>query len=207
MFKKHPIEFVKDDHRSVAVKFLREYSASYTGSAFDEITRGSDPDRITGEDIAALTTLSVNVPGGTTKWLLAGPGGDLVAELLEQIPLDQAIWDDDADLTPNGPAWKAWDLIDAQYDMGPTKTSKLLAAKRPHLIPIYDQYVGGALLGAKRDSDWAEYRDYLRSPEGTTFRAAIEGVRDEAGLSPELSVLRVFDIVVWMSAHGADAAA
>lgn len=35
-------------------------------------------------------------------------------------------------------ALELWNLLSEQCDMGPTTVSKLVAAKRPHLVPIYE---------------------------------------------------------------------
>ncbi|HSH59276.1 MAG TPA: DUF6308 family protein [Acidimicrobiales bacterium] len=123
--------------------YFREDHRGYTGSWFERIVDSDHPNRITPRDVAAVATLSVKVPAHVTIWLL-GDGAERVRALREQIPVDQAIWDVDADLGPDGPAEELWQALRKatwaghSKRMGFTKTSKLLAAKRPHLIPIYD---------------------------------------------------------------------
>ncbi|MBV9254163.1 MAG: hypothetical protein JO246_09190 [Frankiaceae bacterium] len=82
--------------------------------------------------------------------------------------------------------------------MGRTKTSKLLAAKRPHLLPVFDQYVGDTLLNHKSDSDWELWRSRFEGGRGDDLRKAVQNIRDEADVPREVSTLRVLDIAIWM---------
>ena len=89
---------------------------------------------------------------------------------------------------------------------GQTTVSKILARKRPHLLPIIDSEVTGAL---GYDSDkvnfyWSMWRVMsdkelaLPSRLADIRKAAFEKTGDER--IGRLSDLRVFDIVVWMAA-------
>ena len=50
------------------------------------------------------------------------------------------------DLASNEAALALWRLLSDRRQLGPTCVSKLLAAKRPHLVPIFDSFVADALL-------------------------------------------------------------
>ncbi|MFE6547229.1 DUF6308 family protein [Streptomyces sp. NPDC057746] len=73
---------------------------------------------------------------------------------------------------------------------------KLLARKRPHLvISIYDIRIKQLLERPKTDhSFWA----VLAAACGRTFHDQLVRFRDKAGIGEDISVLRVFDIIVWM---------
>jgi Family of unknown function (DUF6308) len=58
-----------------------------------------------------------------------------------EIPVDVEIVDvDPQKLSAESPAGQLWELLRGARDgVGPTRTSKLLAAKRPRLLPIWDK--------------------------------------------------------------------
>jgi hypothetical protein len=149
--------------------------------------------------------LEVQIPAETAIWLL-GDGAPEVTALLERIPLDWVIWQRDADLSRDGAAWRLWNAIDRNWwpvgsedpGMGPTKISKLLAAKRPNLVPIQDGLVRRGVFGGKEPADyWTHWQDLHLSAHGEALRRLAERVRAEAGVGAHLSVLRVIDIVIW----------
>lgn len=78
--------------------------------------------------------------------------------------------------------------------MGAVTAGKLLAAKRPALIPIWDKHIARAL-GAPKGHFWLAMRDSLRSSAALVTEVAAEAQVD-------LTPLRVVDIVVWMRQHG-----
>lgn len=124
--------------------------------------------------------------------------------MLASIPPEQTIWDPEVDLSHDGPAWRLWDAVraggwpDHRGGMGPTKTSKLLAAKRPHLIPIQDRVVTTALYGRNRPVGyWRAWRERLSGPAGEDLRNSAERLRDAVPAAAGLSVLRVLDIAIW----------
>lgn len=91
-----------------------------------------------------------------------------------------------------------WDALRKHTGMGPTKTSKLMAAKRPHLIPIQDKQVRQAI-GVEGDGYWETWARTMSEP------GAVEEVGRlavDAQVSGGVSLLRVLDIVIWTSAHG-----
>lgn len=199
----HPIKFLTGDREEKAVEHLRTYFHSYTGSWFERLA-DPDPYRITANDVTAVSTLGVEIPANTAIWLLDG-GAAVTSRWLRDVPPNQAIWDPAADLTSDGPMWRLWDHLQAggwpQHvgGMGPTKTSKLLAVKRSHLVPIHDSLVEGALFAKAPTNYWAPWLEWFIGESGATLRLAAEGVRDQAGVGAHLSVLRIIDIVIWMA--------
>lgn len=193
---------------SEAARLVAGYLRSFTGSGFEVLADSDRPNLITEADVAAVSTLGVNIPAHVTLWL-AGEGQEQVRALLEAVPVGQAIWHDSVDLSRAGPLWELWALIVAiewrghHGGMGRTKTSKLLAAKRPHLVPIYDDWVARALFSKKPNgSYWDPWQAALAGPAGAELRDHVGQVVDQAVIlgaagAEELSVLRVIDIVLW----------
>jgi hypothetical protein len=167
------------------------------------MARSTDPNAVVAQDIITVSMLSVNVPARASLWLLE-EGSTRVAELLSAIPTGLAIWEDDAQISEGSPADTLWREVQAcAPGMGPTLTSKLLAAKRPHLLPVLDSVVQKTLFtGSDVIHDyWELWREELRGPDGEVLRQAVEEVRSEADYDGQTSILRIIDIVVWTLNH------
>jgi hypothetical protein len=76
--------------------------------------------------------------------------------------------------------------------IGPTTASKLMARKRPRLIPIIDSVVRDAL--QLSDDSWKELRLALSHDDLPT---RIEALRPP-GVEHQISTLRLLDVAVWM---------
>lgn len=174
------------------------FKNAFTGSSFEKFC-DKDPDNITTQDIVAVSMLSVNLPPSASRWIL-GDGQKTLNLLLHDIDKNLSIDNPMADLTKGGTAWHLWKEIHQLWGVGETKASKLLAAKRPFLFPIYDQHVAKALQ-LSPDDYWQPWQKFMQRKDGIK---ATEIVRQLAkGLNkPNLSPLRLFDIVIWMQQHG-----
>jgi hypothetical protein len=207
-FARDPSWFFESKRRDKAVSSLQYYFKAFTGSHFERIADHDEPNRITARDIVAVSMLGgFDIPAAKSIWLL-NEGADQVHELLRLVRPDQHIWDDDIDLTREGPLWRLWNLVRANgwHDnvsgMGRTKTSKLLAAKRPHAVPIYDSFVAKALFGGDDHANyWDLWHERLTGALGDELRTVVDDVRRRAGVGGDLSILRVIDVVVWMWEH------
>ena len=74
--------------------------------------------------------------------------------------------------------------------MGRTKISKLLATKRPHLVPIFDSVVEQQL--GEVGNYWTAYREALDPETAQRWTDATSG-------APEgVSLLRRIDAAIWM---------
>ena len=197
-----PLLYVTGDESDRARLCLRAYFRSFTGGSFEALA-DPDPFSITASDIVAVSMLGVDVPARTSVWLL-GVGQAVVRDLLRRVPVDRPIWDDAVDLSKTGAAWRLWDELIAHHDMGATTTSKLLAAKRPHLVPVQDSVVTAALLGpgAKGFNWWALWRTRLQGTEGEELRRAARSLVEDVPEARHLSVLRLLDVVIWMRERG-----
>lgn len=173
----------------------------YSGAWFERIGGPGDAeevaDRFTGDDIAAVATLSVKIPGWAVVELLDRRADEL-SRLLAAVPNGRALVDaSDDDI---GNLFTLQDALDTIRGVGHVTRSKLVARKRPHLVPIRDQHVLKALVGRARGSFTVPLRDAFRGDEAV--RSRLEELR-EGSCCPELSILRVLDIVVWMRVYGA----
>lgn len=73
--------------------------------------------------------------------------------------------------------------------------SKIMARKRPHLIPIEDSVVNRVIELGRGDS-WRLWWEAFQA-EGDYLEERAKKLRAEIG-RPELSTLRVFDVMLWM---------
>jgi hypothetical protein len=195
--------------RTAAVDALTRYFSEdaarprYTGRWFERFAGGGDrpgiADTVIEADVLALNFLSItdlsNVAVDTT---ITFPTE--ITELLEQIPADLAMheapW---TTYAPGSPASRLWWLLKRCGGKDRWVTAnKLLARKRPHLLPVYDSQVK-AVLGAPR-SIWECLWTWF---QGDAKRAeALADLRDEAGGIDDISVLRCLDVILWMRATG-----
>ena len=183
-----------------SVRAMRSYFAPdlhFTGSAFDGLFDAASPNEFTALDMLAVSTLSVEVPPRAALRLIASSD---VRPLLVEIPASATIWSHPELLDDVGFANQLWRLVRAHDGVGRTISSKLLAAKRPHLIPIYDQHVGAAL--GFGDHQWPFMQAVARDAQVEPLLHTIEQARTAAGILAGISVLRLIDIVIWMRRHG-----
>ena len=204
-------------HEDVAVGLVKEYFADdpatgrarYSGSYFERLGGGGDrPEvayQITAEDLLAVSMLSVPIVRYYALHVLDYRGRE-ISGLLAQIPPDVTLADDEAEhlIAQDGPAWELWQLLhdikprsQDRNRLGPVAAGKLLARKRPHLIPVYDSHVKKVLGRPWNDQTW--WRD-LRClvTKDDALVSELRAVRTKAGAA-HLSLLRTFDIMCWMS--------
>lgn len=194
------VPHLKEKNGSYARSSLHAYfyKSAFTGSRFESF-RSDESFKFTQRDIIAVSMLSVNIPSTATRWILE-EGGRVLTDLLRPLPPEISITDAAADLTRDQDAWKLWEAIRSLHGMGETKTSKLLATKRPLLFPIYDRHVAKAL-NIHRGGYWQPWQDYMRSEDGKTAAYLVNEMAVELDV-PHLSTLRLLDVVIWMQQHG-----
>ncbi|MFE7042674.1 DUF6308 family protein [Streptomyces atratus] len=186
-------ERVVDDLRRYFGIGLPPGAGAFTGGRFEHLAGGGDrrqvADRFTAEDLVAVQTLSVTVPAPVAL--------DLLSELLRGIPSDTDLSEADASIVADGsPAYRAWCLLKDQYKIGWVIAGKLLARKRPRLLPVYDRVVRCAL--GHPPSFWTDLRIALREDDEALHHRLL-GLRESAGLPESVSALRVADVAVWMA--------
>ncbi|WP_157407519.1 DUF6308 family protein [Arthrobacter sp. ZBG10] len=123
--------------------------------------------RITSEDIVAVSCLSVHVPAAAVK-ILSGQADEISTLLsripdlnLEEIPIDQH----EGLFGTGSAALELWLLLRNHVGIGPTTASKLMARKRPGLIPIYDSVVARVTGFDSSAGTWRAWHNALSSDE------------------------------------------
>lgn len=178
---------------------------TFTGSRFEHLDGGGDradiADVVTAADLIAVQMLSVQVPPLVALALLEGGLATELSALLRQIPADTDMANaEPALLGPGSPADRAWHLLKGQKGLGWVTTNKLLARKRPRLLPVYDHVVR-CVVGHPR-SFWLSLQEALAA-DGNALHEELLSLRDAAGVPATVSALRICDVVLWMS-HVAD---
>ncbi len=156
---------------------------------------GNDRDQLTLGDLFAVTMLDVSVsPRGVRRLLLDDHTRVEVTTLLSDIPDDVDIWDGGAHLAPDGPAHRLWRLLQREGDgIGPTTAGKILARKRPRLLPIWDSIVD-EIVQQSGPGLWAAFHAYLQQ---RARRQRLDHLRPAAG-ADAVPRLRMLDITLWM---------
>ena len=197
------------DDRAVAVlgAYYRPLSGGgggYTGGQFDTFdpsgTRSASANTYTADDLVAVTLLSVEVPGRAAMEMLVLQRRRF-EELLENIGPDRDMAKEasvaESDFRP---AWELWRALSELPRLGPTTVSKLMARKRPRLIPIFDSVIDRTVLGGTGVL-WSPMHAALRENDPTLHERLLR-VRARAGLDESISVLRVFNVLAWMDGSG-----
>ncbi|MFE6886663.1 DUF6308 family protein [Streptomyces sp. NPDC057694] len=182
---------------------LEPVAAPFTGARFESLGSGTDTHQhantITATDLIAVQTLSVTVPAPVALDLLEGTLGTRLSELLSHIPADTDMTDADAHhLEAGSPADHAWHLLRAQRGVNWVIAGKLLARKRPRLLPVYDNVVRCAL--GRPQSFWVALHGALQHGNHALHEEVL-AVRQAAGVPQTVSVLRTCDVAVWMRHH------
>ncbi|MGY1771966.1 DUF6308 family protein [Blastococcus sp. SYSU D00813] len=173
----------------------------HPGSRFEFLGGGGDrpetANRITADDLVAVTLRSGGVPGDVALDLLEGDLGEDVAWYLEHIPMDVGIEHPSAGdfFGTTSSARTASYLLEEPDGMDWFLACTLLARKRPRMLPVHDRVARclhggpdeqvGRLLEAFEDDD-ARLHDRLVA------------VREAAGVPEQVSALRVLDVITWM---------
>lgn len=180
----------------------------FTGAHFD--TFGTNvPNAITADDLIAVACLSKHVPARAALGILGEHSHD-IGTLLGYIPPDLSLKDipfeEHDQYFGNGtPSLRLWRLLrrdrSTRWGIGATTASKLMARKRPGLIPIYDSVVGGVTGFDNADGTWSAWHHAFATDSELVER--LESLRLAVGLHG-ISLLRVLDVVLWM--HGSQGA-
>lgn len=195
--------------RDESVEALRQYfhedgpaGSLYSGRRFERLAGGGDaPDVlnvVTPADVLALSFLSIadRLPAVTID--VTETHADEITKLLVQIPTNLAMPEAPWELyAPGSPAADLWALLcrcGGHYRW--VTATKLLARKRPHLLPVYDNEV--AKLLDQPSSFWACLWTWFH--DNPSRQEALAKLRDEAGEIDDISLLRCMDVVLWMRA-------
>jgi hypothetical protein len=176
----------------------------FDGAAFETFGRAwSDNNQVTPADLVAVTLLSMEIRRNsrsgisTDAALRIEADSGRIATILSRIPTDRELWtlsgpEYERWVGPGSPSDLLWTYFRSECGLGPVATFKLLARKRPELLPIRDSATAAALGSTNR---WWEswWRALSSSPD---LRGLIGEIRSDAGVE-HLSLLRTADIVIW----------
>lgn len=165
----------------------------FTGRWFEPFAGMGDPASFGAADLLAVESLSVQVPPEAAAALLVTRPEDFNSKLRE-IPLDHTLWEvEPRAVATDSPA----DALHAELRTLPgvdwVTAGKLMAAKRPALIPVYDSKVR-ALLNPSGGPFWEPLREVLADERR---RSTIE---DVCSIAPDhVTLLRRIDVALWMA--------
>jgi hypothetical protein len=198
---------VRPQVQEALAKYFTIDGKGHTGSQFELLISGSDPSRFTERDLVALSTLNVEVPARAALWILSPEGQAQTSALLAGIPNGVDIWKPEVEnaFADDGKLMQLWDCLGkANWPTaalggglgGSTKRSKLIAAKRPRLVPVLDKVVKDTL--PKSENYWRAFQDVLRDE---SCRESLTLATNHDCVPPGVSLLRRIDVVIWMNNH------
>lgn len=207
MIVKLPNALASPENYEKAVDLVRGYyegvttgSAQFEGSHFDVLDGGggrrSAENVLESADVVALTFLQVPLATKTAYDVLVRYKSEL-EDLLALIPSDLDLVDmDPARITEDWPAWRLYKRLQLIDGISYVRASKLLARKRPRLIPVRDRHLDKLI-----DGDfWAPLCRLLKeSAPGTTvsLHERLVAIGADAGVPAQVSALRIFDVIAW----------
>ena len=185
-----------------AARRLTDY-LNFTGAEFERYGRNDAPHRVTADDIVAVTMLSIWIKPSLKRGLsperiikLERQAGR-ISDILQWVP-------DNLDLSsvsetefqrlfgPDGHVRKLFTLLSSDLELGNVVAHKILARKRPRLIPIRDSR-SERVLGHPQ-SWWRSWWEAMSDP---ALVDRLEELRRQAECE-RFSILRTADVVVWM---------
>lgn len=172
-----------------------ESDGDFAADTFDTLPdAANDPDRFQVSDLLAVTTLDVRVRPLALRRLLF-EDVDALRPKLNAIKGDCLWTASDEQLEP---AFELFDhLVDGPYPwVGPTTASKLLARKRPGLLPVVDSIIKGVVGTTTYRSTVRVLRSALQREE---LRVLVEATRPPAVDESSAPTLRLLDCAIWMS--------
>jgi hypothetical protein len=170
----------------------------FAGNTFDTLGNNPTENKITSDDLLAVSLLDVSWTPVAVRALLV-ERADEFNELLGKVDGSVKLWDAQGGRKLADAVDPLWKLLMELPGVGPTITSKLLARKRPELIPITDSVIVSAVGTSGRT--WATLR-YCFQDEG--FQKLVGSLRPSETVN--VSLLRIFDVAIWMLYSGSTAA-
>ena len=187
-FEAHATEVKKN----LELYFLGVGGAPFDGRHFERFSAMGDPNRFEATDVLAVEALSVGVPPNAAVKLLDTEAEDFNS-LLRQMPADTELWEArPSDLDKDSPASKLYYRLKGLHGVGPVTATKLMASKRPRLMPVIDTLVS-ELLQPPGGRFWLPMRNQLADTERR------KKIGDVVSCAPDnVTLLRRIDVAVWM---------
>lgn len=181
---------------------LRDYfgTRKRSGHRFERLGGGGDrpevADRFTAEDIVAVSLLAVAIPGRAAIEVLETKSWSLNHQLA-RLPADAEFIHRRDLLEGGGPADTLWRALTSIDGIGWVTAGKLLATKRPHLVPVYDELVQTRLGRTGTATFWLPLHEALSANEQRLWNRLRE-LRSSSGIGEDISLLRVLDVIAWV---------
>lgn len=195
-FPKSPLCWLHEHELPRVAELIAEYYRSYTGRLFDEVACTTAPKRFELCDLLALQALNAPFPLRHVRTMRSDTEFD---NLLSQISTDVRINGNGAAqaLANDNAADRLYAKLVGLDQVGKATASKLMALKRPALVPIRDTKVEDALGVGRGTISWwqamrAEWESDVLSNRVTMLRTLLNGV-----LPATVSDLRLLDVAVW----------
>ena len=158
----------------------------------------NEPDSIGPDDLLAVHMLSVDITPAATRALLDdGPFRTAALDHLSNIDSQVKLWEPEAE-PELAQATRLWEMLKTLPGVDWVIAGKLLARKRPHLIPIADSFVWEHFQ-PKGGDFWETMRLALSDGNAQLIDDAlrIDRLKSDA-MRNKVSTLRLLDVAVWM---------
>ena len=165
----------------------------FAGATFDTL-EPNEPDSFNASDVLATSLLDVPFLPRAVRRILESERTEF-EKLLAEVPSDLPLWLANDELLK--PAYALWAKLRTLDGVGPTRASKLMARKRPMLLPVMDSVVRTGLGISPQEDSWVLLRDALTA-DGAALVAEIESLRP-VDLDDRVSTLRILDAALWMN--------
>jgi hypothetical protein len=173
--------------REAVCRYFDHYE-SFAGLTFDSLGRNL-PNEITADDLLAVTLLDVSWTPPAVRAMLEDQT-EKFGMLLRGIDSHTTLWAPDAGRQLCA-AEAMWEELRTLPGVGRTKAGKLLARKRPLLVPIVDDVIARAV--GNSGKTWLTLRHCFQND---AFRESVEALRPTG--TEDISMLRIFDVAIWM---------
>lgn len=160
----------------------------FAGATFETLG-DNDPNAFGRDDLLATTLLDVSLPPDSVRAVLGESAGSLSSGLRRLGP-DEPLWVATEEKLHN--AGEVWNELRRLRGVDWVIAGKLLARKRPKLVPVVDRWTVKVLQPPKGQV-WASLKGAL-SDDG--LRNRLEAIRPDA--SSEVPILRLLDALLWM---------
>lgn len=184
------LEFL-DEKGADLVRLYFDSAGPFAADTFDCL-EPNPRDSFSASDLLALNCLDIRVRPRAIRALVDEPADHLLGAL-HGISSKRTLWDaTDEDIGADSPAQRLWNHLIQLDGVGWVSASKLMARKRPRLIPIYDSVIKRAL---RPDGNWwfAYQRELTDEVVGR-----LESLHQDLDAGSEISLLRILDVAIWM---------
>lgn len=186
-------------------------SELFTGRRFDAFDGGGDTaavcNSMTSADVLSISLLSIERRLGRFALDVLETRATEINELLAKVRrvsiFEVTAADYDGMIGKGSPAWRLWEVLCACGGTRRTTSAhKLLARKRPHLLPVYDRVVQKQLVASNNLNIWeCLWSWFYERPDRV---AGVTQLRRDAGDIAHISLLRTVDVALWMRGKAAN---